>query len=122
MRTVFLWVAALIALPSFATERTFKFSDFPVDQPPPGFRNIVAGRGTPGDWKVITDESAVSSESISTNSAATKKSTVLAQLSRSALDDHFPILLFDEETFGDLTLKTRFKVMGGGLEQMAGVV
>ena len=37
-------------------------------------------------------------------------------------DEHFPILLYDRETFTDLTLTTKFKLVDGVVEQMAGIV
>ena len=33
----------------------------------------------------------------------------------------FPLLVFDGESFNDFTLTTRFKLVRGGLEQMAGI-
>jgi len=46
---------------------------------------------------------------------------VLAQLNQDPTDERFPMLIFDEESFTDFTLTTRFKLVGGGLEQMAGI-
>jgi hypothetical protein len=114
----FLMTAISLALPSFGAERTFNFGDYSVGQIPSGFRSTVAGAGTPGDWKVILDESAGDSG----NTSARPKRAVLAQLARSPLDHHFPILIFDEEIYDDFKLTTRFKVVDGGVEQMAGIV
>ena len=47
--------------------------------------------------------------------------SVLAQLARDGTDEHFPLLVFDDETFGDFTLTTRFKIVSGTVEQMAGI-
>jgi hypothetical protein len=49
------------------------------------------------------------------------KRAVLAQLSRDTTDEHYPMLIYEKESFGDFKLTTKFKTVGGGLEQMAGV-
>jgi len=51
----------------------------------------------------------------------TTRHQVLAQLSRDATDEHFPLLIFEGETFGDFTLATRLKTVDGTVEQMAGI-
>jgi len=47
---------------------------------------------------------------------------VLAQMSQDPTDEHFPILIYDDETFGDFTFSTRLKTVSGRTEQMAGIV
>ena len=42
-------------------------------------------------------------------------------MSRDKTDERFPILVYDEETFADFTLTTRFKIVDGEVEQMAGI-
>jgi hypothetical protein len=49
------------------------------------------------------------------------KQSVLAQLSQDPTDEHFPLLIFQDETFDDFTLTTRFKTVRGSQEQMAGL-
>jgi hypothetical protein len=46
----------------------------------------------------------------------------VAQLARYAVDQHFPVLVLNDETFDDFTFTTRLKITGGALAQMAGVV
>jgi Domain of Unknown Function (DUF1080). len=112
---------ALLAGNVLAAERTFPLDDFPVDQPPPGFRNILIGSGKPAVWKTVLDDVPV--ESNSTNAApVSAKRAVLAQTAREPFGNRFSILLFDQETFGDFKLTARFKITGGILEQMAGLV
>ena len=53
--------------------------------------------------------------------SVTTRHQVLAQLSRDTTDEHFPLLIFEGETFGDFTLTTRVKTVDGAAEQMAGV-
>ena len=46
---------------------------------------------------------------------------MLAQLAQDPADEHFPLLIFEEEIFGDFTLTTRFKTVRGEKERMAGI-
>ncbi|MBM3838995.1 MAG: DUF1080 domain-containing protein [Verrucomicrobia bacterium] len=101
-----------------AAELQLDFSRYAVNETPGEFRGILSGQGQPGDWKVILDETASPSAGAADPGAKRK---VLAQLSSDPTDERFPILLYDRESFGDFKLTTRFKIVGGKLEQMAGV-
>jgi hypothetical protein len=114
-----LWLA--VSVPAFGAERVFDFKEFPVDQTPPGFRSLVAGKGKVGDWKIIMDEVPPLLAPLTDKSPVVTKRAVLAQLSQDPTDERFPLLIFDGESFTDFTLTTRFKLVGGGLEQMAGI-
>ncbi|MDW8309151.1 MAG: DUF1080 domain-containing protein [Verrucomicrobiales bacterium] len=111
----------LAALGAGAAERVFDFQEAPLNQPPPGFHSLLAGEGTPGDWRVILDEVPPLLPPLSDKAPVVTKRPVLAQLSRDRTDERFPLLVFEEETFGDFTLTTRFKLVGGEVEQMAGI-
>ena len=116
------WVIAVVAAgPLRAAECYFDFSGARLNEPPPGFRSAVSGEGKPGDWKVIEDEARPSPVEPGVKSSVTASHPVLAQLSRDKTDEHFPMLIFEGETFGDFTLTTRFKTVDGAVEQMAGV-
>jgi 3-keto-disaccharide hydrolase len=88
---------------------------------PPDFTSTAGGDGKPGDWKIILDEAPPLSEPITPNPSARFQIPVLAQLSRDRTDEHFPMLIYDKETFGDFTASVRFKLVGGETEQMAGL-
>jgi hypothetical protein len=122
MRIILLVAAALAALPAVAAERSFNFSDYPPDQTPPGFRSTVAGRGKPGEWKVILDEVPPALAPLTAKAPDVARRAVLAQTSRQPAANHFSLLIFEGETYGDFNLTTRFKITGGALEQVAGVV
>lgn len=116
--------AALLLILSLAhakaAVRVFEFSTLEAGEVPAGFTNISTGKGKPGDWQIVRDD--VPSTFLPlTDRANTGKQGVLAQLSRQPIDEHYPIFLFDQETFGDFTLTTRFKLVGGALEKMAGI-
>jgi hypothetical protein len=101
---------------ALAGERVFDFNKYPLDQAPAGFRSVISGEGKPGEWKVILEEGAGGGDN-----AAAGQSRVLAQLSKDPTDEHFPMLVFDEEAYGDFTLTTRFKLVDGKVAQMAGI-
>ena len=121
MRNQLLWALVLFVLPAMAAERKFDFSDVPDNKTPPGFRSTVTGKGKPGEWRVILDEVPPQLAPLSPRAPVVTKSPVLAQLAQDPTDEHFPLLIFEEDTFGDFTLTTRFKMVKGTMERMAGI-
>ena len=115
-------MAALTAWSAPAAERRFNFGDYPLNQPPPGFRSTVAGRGKPGDWKVILDDIPSALPPLTSKVPEVNRRAVLAQLARNGAGDRLAMLIFDGEAYGDFKFTTRFKTVGGALDQMAGVV
>ena len=120
LKTVFCAVCAALTLHLVAAERTFDFSDFPLNQAPTGFVSTVTGTGKPGDWRIIEDDVPSVLPSLSPNAPVPKRH-VLAQLSQDPADEHFPLLIFSGDTFGDFVLTTRFKAARGTIERMAGI-
>ena len=47
---------------------------------------------------------------------------MLAQTSQDMTDSRFPLFIYDGEKFQDFKLSTRFKIISGVAEQMAGIV
>ncbi len=121
MRNPFLLTILLLALPAVGAEKKFDFSEVRENQTPPGFLNVVSGQGQPGDWKVILDEVPPLMPRLTSQASALTKQSVLAQLAQDSTDEHFPLLIFEDEAYGDFTLTTRFKTVRGSAEQMAGI-
>ena len=115
------WLVLALALSARGAEIKFDFGEFAADQTPPGFHSIVSGKGKPGVWKVIMDEVPPLLPPLTAQAPMVTRRAVLAQLSQDPADERFPLLIYDGETFGDFKLTTRFKIVGGGLEQMAGI-
>ncbi|SPE50679.1 conserved hypothetical protein [Verrucomicrobia bacterium] len=111
----------LLALSVGAAERKFEFGEVPENQTPPGFRSAVTGKGKPGDWKMIMDDVPPLLPRLSVSSTVVTKEPVLAQLSQDPTDEHFPLLIFEGDIYGDFTLTTRFKTVSGSVERMAGI-
>ena len=97
------------------------FFDFASTNGLAGFHSTVTGEGKPGTWRVIEDEVPGTIPNLNPNAPVPKKS-VLAQLSRDPSDEHYPLLVYTNETFGDFTFTTRLKCVAGAVEQMAGIV
>src|SRR5882672_2273840 len=112
----------LLTWPVCASERFFDFAEAKLNEAPPGFRGVVGGGGKSGEWKIILDDAPSALPPTGSKKAATiYKQPVLAQLSRDRTDEHFPMLIWDEETLGDFSLSFRFKIVDGQEEQMAGI-
>jgi hypothetical protein len=111
----------ILALPGWAAERKFDFSLYGENHTPPGFRNTLNGKGKPGDWKVVLDEVPPLLPPLNPDTPNLTKRGVLAQLAQDPTDEHFPLFIYDEETFDDFSLRTRFKTVSGVIEQMAGI-
>jgi hypothetical protein len=122
MRIFVCCVALFTTLRLCAAERVFDFSQHPLNEQPSGFRSVVAGDGNPGTWKIILDEVPLTLAPLTSKAQTVNERPVLAQVARTAIDHHFPMLIFEEETYTDFKLTTRFKLVGGALEQMAGIV
>jgi len=115
-----LWLG--LTAPIFSAEIKIDFSDFATRQSPTNFHSVLAGSGQPGEWKVIEDEVPSLFPALTGKAPAVTRHSVLAQLSQNPADNRFPLLIYDGETFGDFKLTTRFKIVSGVAEQMAGIV
>ena len=115
-----LWLAVSATAVS-AAERSFNFGDSGTDKLPAGFRSTFVGAGTPGTWKVIQDVAPSQFEALTPNAKSTARRAVLAQTASPANEGRLALLVFDGETYGDFTLTTQFKIVGGTNMQSAGV-
>ena len=116
----FLFCLFAASLPGVAAERSLDFSRFALDSAPTGFVSTVSGEGQPGNWRVLAAEVPPMMPPLNANSPMPKR-PVLGQLSQDKTDEHFPLLILDGTTFADFTLTTRFKIVSGETEQMAGL-
>ncbi len=121
MRPFLFWALLILAWPALGAERKFDFGMVQENALPPGFRSVVTGLGRPGEWKVILEDTTPLLPPLTPNAPSVAKHPVLAQLAQDPSDEHFPLLIFEEETFDDFTLTTRFKTVGGDKERMAGI-
>lgn len=110
------------ALAVRGAEIKIDFNDFSAGSTPTNFFSALAGGGKPGDWKIIMDEVPSAFARLTPQAPIVNRQAVLAQLSRDPTDEHFPMFIYDGGTFQDFKLATRFKIVSGAAEQMAGVV
>jgi hypothetical protein len=121
MRILLCWLGLVLAFSAGAAERVFDFSETPIGQAPAGFRSTVTGEGHPGNWKVLEVPVPSLLPPLSPNASSMATKRVLAQEAMDPTDEHFPLLVYEGETYGDFTLTTRFKTVAGVKEQMAGI-
>jgi len=70
----------------------------------------------------VEDEIPSAFAPLSPGASTGTKRKVLAQTARDTTDEHFPLLVYNNEIFGDFTVTTKFKCVSGDKEQMAGIV
>jgi hypothetical protein len=116
------WLALALALPAAGAEIKIDFSDVPTGQMPTNFHAVLAGGGPPAEWKTVMAEVPPLLAPISPLAPVVARRAVVAQTSTDPTDERFPMLIYDGETFKDFTLTTRFKIISGLKEQLAGVV
>lgn len=115
-------VAAVILVGhAAAAERIFDFGKFKPGETPADWHPFVAGGGAPGEWKIVLDDVTPLLAPLSANAPKVTRQAVVAQLSTDPVDERFPILMFDGEKYGDFKLSTKFKLVSGNQEQIAGV-
>ncbi len=122
MRAFILWTITVLAIAANGAERRFDFSEVKENELPPGFRSALTGGGAPGVWKVVLDDVPPGMQPLTPQAKSVTKRPVLAQVSQDPTDERFPLLIYEDESFGDFTLTTRFKTVRGTHEQMAGLI
>src|SRR5262249_13076871 len=98
----------------------FDFGQMTLNQPPADFRTTVSGKGKPGTWTILMDEIAPV-EPAKTQPAVINQRAVLGQIAQDPTDDHYPLLMFDGETFGDFKLTTQFRMGWGTADRWGGL-
>jgi hypothetical protein len=118
-----LWIyGLLLALSAAGEEMQFNFSDCPEGMSPTNFQAVLVGDGQPGVWKIVTADVPPLLAPLSDKALDVSRVGVLAQTSQDPTDEHFPMLLFTGEKFRNFKFTTRFKIVRGVTEQMAGLV
>lgn len=120
MRIGSLFVAGILTVA--AAEWNLDLTKEKLGEAPRGWRSALAGTGKPGQWQVIEDESAPDFQPLTPSAPQTARRRVVAQLAKDHTDERFPLLIYEDQMFGDFTLTIRFKTVSGIIEQMAGVV
>lgn len=104
--------ALLIGAAMFGRAQTLVI-DFDKDDPgttPKGFSTALTGKGKPGVWKVVKDESAPSGPN------------VLAQTDMDKTGYRFPLCVYDGLVAANVDVSVKFKPVKGKEDQAAGIV
>jgi hypothetical protein len=112
----------MLALSAVGAEIHFNFSDYPAGATPTNFQAVLAGGGQPGAWQIVTAEVPPLLAPLTDKAPVVARHGVLAQTSADPTDERFPMLLLSGEKFRNFKFTTRFKLVSGVTEQMAGVV
>jgi hypothetical protein len=100
----------------------FNFSDTPAGAMPTNFMAVLSGTGSPGEWKIVTADVPSQFAAFPGQAPVMTHHGVLAQTSVDPTDERFPMILYTGEKFRNFKFTTRFKILSGVAEQMAGVV
>lgn len=122
MRLISIWLALLIGSPLlFGADKDFSFAGLKDGAIPPGWRPALTGGGGPVKWGIVQDDVPSELERFSALAPNVNVRPVMAQLSQDKTDERFPMLIYDEEEYGNFKLTTKFKTLSGEMEQMAGI-
>lgn len=102
-------------------ERRIDLTKYEINSVPKEFQNTVTGEGKPGDWRVLLASIPSLMPAFNQQASNTVPGLVLAQLATDQTDEHFPLLILGNDAYGDFVASTRFKVISGKQEQMAGL-
>ncbi len=122
MRNLFLCLGLVLSLAASGKEITFNFGGLSAGSTPTNFVSALAGEGQPGDWKIVMDDVPPLLAPLTDQAPTVTQRAVLAQVNRNLTDERFPLFIYDREKFTDFTFSTRFKIVSGVEEQMAGIV
>jgi hypothetical protein len=122
MQRLIFCLCLTLASSILGAEIRIDFSGSLAGSAPPNFHPALAGSGQAGTWKVLLDDVPPLLAPLTDRAPSVTKRAVLAQTSQVPVDEHFPLFIYDGETFKDFKFTTRFKIVSGAVEQMAGVV
>lgn len=112
---------SLAAIVLHADELVFDLAGTRAGELPKGFRSVLGGSGEPGKWEVRWIEVPSLLPPLTPQATSNSRQAVLTHVSKDPTDERFPMLVYDDEVFGDFTLTTKFKLVAGEKEQMAGL-
>lgn len=110
MRLVVAGLVVSMAGPLAARAQTYGFDGQKAGEPPRGMTCALTGKGRPGIWKILAEQTAPSPPN------------VLAQTDEDGTSYRFPVCVVDAVTAVDLELSVRFKPVSGAGDQAAGLV
>jgi hypothetical protein len=123
MRQISVFLCAFVTcFGAVAAELQFDFGSLTPGSSLGKFHAALLGGGGPVKWEILQDEVPSAFAPLTDRAQNSARRSVLAQSSQDPTDERFPLFIYDGENFRDFKLTTRFKIVGGVAEQMAGVV
>ena len=122
MRNFVLCLVLFPAVLATGAQIQFSFGTDSASQSLTNFQSVLAGTGRPGNWKIVQDAVPSAFAPLTAQAPVTSRQGVLAQTSQDPSENRFPLFIYNGETFQDFKLNTRFKMVSGLAEQMAGIV
>lgn len=112
----------LLALSASGATLQLNFGDYEYNTTPTNFLSLLAGRGAPPAWKIISADMPSSFSPLTGNTPGLNHVKVLAQTSGDMADEYFPMFVYPGDIFRNFKITTKFKIVSGITEQMAGLV
>ena len=122
MRIFILLCGLALGWPAAGAELHFDFGEMAANGSLTNFHAALLGGGGPVAWKVLDDAVPSAFAPLTGRAENVARRGVLAQTSQDRTDERFPMFIYDGQKFRDFTFSTRFKIVSGVAEQMAGVV
>jgi hypothetical protein len=122
MRILTWLFSSALAFAVSGAELHFDFGEYPEGTTLTNFHAALMGGGIPPAWKIIGEDVPSGFAAFGNKAPLMNHSAVLAQTSEDMTDERYPMYVYDGGTFDDFKLNTRFKVVSGITEQMAGLV
>ncbi len=120
MRMLSWLFVTVVALSVSGAELRFNFGDA-AGLTPTNFTASLFGTGQAPVWQTVLDEVPSLLAPLTDKAPNVTKRSVLAQTGTDATDEHFPLFIYNGEVFRDFKFTTRFKIVSGVTEQMAGL-
>src|ERR1700744_5151893 len=122
MRFLALLLGCALAGAASGAELSFHFSDYAAGTVPTNFQSVLAGGGVPPVWKIVDDDVPSGFNAFKSNVPLMNHSTALAQTSEDPTDERYPMFIYRGDLFRNFKFRTKFKIVSGMVEQMAGLV
>ncbi|MEY4917457.1 MAG: hypothetical protein RL616_1370 [Verrucomicrobiota bacterium] len=120
---IFLLLGCLVsALNVSGAELRFNLADTSEGGSPAKFTPVLGGSGAPAVWKMFTTEIPSAFGTFAGGAPVMNHTRVLAQTSADMTDERFPMLVYEGDIYRDFKFSTRFKIVSGITEQMAGLI
>jgi len=103
-------------------ELQFNFEETAGNGSLTNFHAALLGGGQQPAWQLLSDAVPSAFAPLTDRAQNVASRSVLAQTSQDPTDERFPMFIYDGEKFRDFKFTTRFKIVSGLTEQMAGVV